>query len=92
MLRSLIKPVLFLYVILIISMISLYMDYNNMVILTVFIFMSHYIELICIVLPLLHIVYTLDSPLDLLEFWTLNKYYGKKTKMNVCTLVLKIIC
>ena len=37
------------YVILIINMISLFMAYNNMVILTTFTFMSHYIDLICII-------------------------------------------
>ena len=55
------------YVILIISMISLLADYISMVILKTFTFMSHYIDLICIVLPLLYIVYRFYSPLSLLD-------------------------
>ena len=54
-------------VILIISMISLLADYNSMVILKTFNFMFHYIDWICIVLPLLYIVYRFYSPLNLLD-------------------------
>ena len=57
MFKSEIKTLLFFfYVILIISMISLLADYNSMVLKT-FTFMSHYIDGICIVLPLLYIVH-----------------------------------
>ena len=44
-------------VILIISIVSLLADHNSMVIFKTFTFMSHYIDWICIVLPLLYIVY-----------------------------------
>ena len=44
MFKSEIKTVLFFYVTLIISMISLFTDYNNMVILKTFTFLLHYIE------------------------------------------------
>ena len=52
MFKSEIKTLLF-YVIFIISMISRLTDYNSMVILKTFIFMSHYIDRICIVFTII---------------------------------------
>ena len=48
-------------------MISLLADYNSMVIFKTVTFMFDYIDWICIVLPLLYIVYRFYSPLNLLD-------------------------